>query len=196
MEKQHSQRFLQKRKLLVFLPIVGVPFLAIFFSLMGGGSQAMAGKNQFVTGTMGLNTVVPNASEENKIYASKIKAYEQVALDSATRKKNNSRSLLDTDLMGLFRSDTVKGTATSSDHSPSSNPGAYNYDLNRGFADQANAPERLALEEGQRELEEARRLASGNGAPGTGYSSGGGAGRYRTSVPGDPSTEAENAGRH
>ena len=69
--KAHDAQFLRTRKMATFLPIVGVPFLAVMFFLGGGGSGAPAEAQNVVSG---FNTNLPGA-EKTTITTSKLEAY-------------------------------------------------------------------------------------------------------------------------
>ncbi|MET4107671.1 conjugative transposon protein TraM [Hymenobacter sp. UYP22] len=69
--KPHDAHFLRTRKMATFLPVVGVPFLAIMFYLGGGGQGAPAEAQNVPSG---FNTTLPTA-EKGSITASKLEAY-------------------------------------------------------------------------------------------------------------------------
>ncbi len=146
--------------MMVVLPLIMAPFLAIFFILLGGGTNAsQAGK--VGTAVSGLNANVPTASEDNVIYSSKLKAYEKVAEDSITRKQRNQHSFLDRGLDALLKADTSysKGLAGSvSLHST-----ALNYDINLNREQQLNTPEYRTLLEAQGHIEESKLLIGDKG---------------------------------
>lgn len=52
--KPHDAQFLRTRKMATFLPVVGVPFLAVMFYLGGGGQGTPAAAQSTETG---FNTV-------------------------------------------------------------------------------------------------------------------------------------------
>lgn len=71
---QHSQEFLNKRKMAMALPIFVVPFLGIIFYLFGGGTPGATASMQ----ATGLNTEVPKPSENgrsNNSVSDKLSAY-------------------------------------------------------------------------------------------------------------------------
>jgi conjugative transposon TraM protein len=169
MEKQHSQAFLQQRKLLVFLPIVVVPFLSIFFYLFGGGKSIAADEGS-QSNLFGLNVTVPTASTDNKIYSSKLEAYQQITTDSVVRKKRSRFSFLESGMDGLLTEDT-SSMAMSHPKSSAEKTSAFNYDLNRNRKQQLESPENSSLLEAQRQIEKADKIASANRRPDTGHSS-------------------------
>lgn len=69
--KSHDAHFLRTRKMATFLPVVGVPFLAVMFYLGGGGQGAPAEAQNVPSG---FNTSLPTA-EKGSITASKLEAY-------------------------------------------------------------------------------------------------------------------------
>lgn len=169
MENQHSQAFLQQRKLLVFLPFVVVPFLSIFFYLFGGGKSIAADEGSQLN-LFGLNATVPTASTDNKIYSSKLEAYQQISTDSVVRKKRSRFSLLESGMDGLLTEDT-SSMAMSLPTSSAENTSAFNYDLNRNRKQQLEAPENISLLEAQRQIDKADKIASANSQSYSGHSS-------------------------
>ena len=67
----HDAQFLRTRKMATFLPVVGVPFLAVMFYLGGGGQGTPAAAQNTETG---FNTNLPKA-EKGTITSSKLEAY-------------------------------------------------------------------------------------------------------------------------
>lgn len=79
--KQHSQKFLQHRRLLTVLPLLVFPFLSMAFWALGGGS-----KNQTVAKTdTGLNLQLPDAQLKNESALDKLSFYKAADADSARR---------------------------------------------------------------------------------------------------------------
>ncbi len=70
---QHSQEFLNKRKMAVVLPVFVVPFLGIIFYLFGGGTPAATASMP----ATGLNTEIPKPTENspNSSVLDKLSAY-------------------------------------------------------------------------------------------------------------------------
>src|SRR5687767_2470479 len=68
---QHSQEFLNKRKMALALPMFIVPFLAIIFYIFGGGTPPASATRQVT----GLNTKIPKPAENVKIISDKLSAY-------------------------------------------------------------------------------------------------------------------------
>ncbi|WP_400194233.1 conjugative transposon protein TraM [Hymenobacter sp. B81] len=69
--KPHDAQFLRARKMATFLPVVGVPFLAVMFYLGGGGEGTPVAAQDVESG---FNTELPKA-ERATITASKLEAY-------------------------------------------------------------------------------------------------------------------------
>ncbi|QHT70748.1 conjugative transposon protein TraM [Rhodocytophaga rosea] len=158
METQHSQAFLQQRKLLVFLPIAGVPFLAIFFYLLGGGNNH-ASDTAASSALFGLNATVPTVSEENKIYSSKLKAYQQISSDSVRRKERNRFSFLDGGLEAFLKTDNTEMSLPLTKSAGSKS--AFNYDANLSLGEQQQTPEQTTIQDARQKIEQADKVASG-----------------------------------
>ena len=92
--KPHDAQFLRTRQMATFLPVVGIPFLAVMFFL-GGGGQGTPAQAQHTES--GFNTNLPKA-EKATITTSKLEAYAS-PVDSL-----RNRGLVDA------RLDTAKGT--------------------------------------------------------------------------------------
>lgn len=76
----HSQHFIQQRKLYMALPLLATPFIVMIFWALGGGSQAASLPQ--ARSTAGLNTILPEAQLEGKEQWDKLSLYEQAASDS------------------------------------------------------------------------------------------------------------------
>lgn len=77
---QRSQAFLRKRKMLLVLPLLVIPFLTMAFWALGGG-KGSANKNT-VTQHQGLNLQLPNANLKEDAKADKMSFYDQADKDS------------------------------------------------------------------------------------------------------------------
>src|SRR5687767_9302316 len=79
--KQHTQKFIQRRKFIMVLPLLAVPFLTMIFWALGGGQglPAVAEEREKV----GLNLALPNAQfkEDEKAW-DKLSLYQQAQRDS------------------------------------------------------------------------------------------------------------------
>jgi len=77
---KHSQKFLQKRKFAMVLPVLVLPFLTMIFWALGGGkgtpASAQAGQQA------GLNLELPHAHFNEAEVWNKLSLYEQAARDS------------------------------------------------------------------------------------------------------------------
>jgi len=78
---KHSAQFLRKRKFLMVLPMLALPFVIIFFVALGGGK----GKNTIAdsTGTTGINMKLPDAHFKKGKEKDKLGLYEEAGEDSA-----------------------------------------------------------------------------------------------------------------
>lgn len=78
-QKTHSQTFLRRRKLLLVLPLLALPFLMLLFYSLGGGSgnadNAQQAKN-------GLNMQLPGANLKDDKPLDKLSYYEKAASDT------------------------------------------------------------------------------------------------------------------
>ena len=84
--QQHSTKFLRRRKFLLVLPLLVIPFVTLAFRALGGGKGADARTEQ-TSPHQGLNLELPGASiKENKVI-DKLGYYEKAEEDSARLKK-------------------------------------------------------------------------------------------------------------
>jgi hypothetical protein len=83
-----EQKEKNKRKLLLFLPLLLLPFLALIFYSFGGGKGNEAGNNVAVSA--GINTTLPGAKLKDQQTKNKLALYDQAAKDSAAAKTNSS----------------------------------------------------------------------------------------------------------
>lgn len=79
--KAHTQQFLQKRKLVMVLPMLTMPFLTLIFWALGGG-QAVPGQ-AVAMNTAGLNLELPSAHFSPDEKTDKFSLYEESERDSA-----------------------------------------------------------------------------------------------------------------
>jgi conjugative transposon TraM protein len=87
--KPHSQKFIQKRKFYVMLPVLVIPFLTMFFWALGGGKGVVIAKDN---NTVGLNLNLPEAKFTNEANAwDKLSLYQKARRDSlkASQAKKN-----------------------------------------------------------------------------------------------------------
>ena len=77
---QRSQAFLRKRKMMMVLPLLVLPFLTMAFWALGGGNAATNGKKQ--KQLQGLNLQLPNANLKDDKLADKMSFYDQADKDS------------------------------------------------------------------------------------------------------------------
>jgi conjugative transposon TraM protein len=87
--KPHSQKFVQKRKFYVMLPVLVIPFLTMFFWALGGGQGVVIAKDN---NAIGLNLNLPEARFSNEANAwDKLSLYQKARRDSmkANQAKKN-----------------------------------------------------------------------------------------------------------
>ena len=83
MQPQHSPQFLRKRKFLLVLPLLMLPFVCIVFAALGGGKGA-ANNASATAATKGFNMNLPGAHFTKKEMAfTKMGFYEKADADSA-----------------------------------------------------------------------------------------------------------------
>ncbi len=78
--KQHSQKSLRKRKLLMVMPLLVLPFVTLLFWALGGGKVSDANEQQ---AQEGLNMQLPDASFKEDKTLDKLSYYEKASSDSA-----------------------------------------------------------------------------------------------------------------
>jgi conjugative transposon TraM protein len=77
--KPNSQRFIQKRKFYMALPVLVIPFMTMFFWALGGGKGVVEAKAE----TIGLNTKLPDAKFNDEVNAwDKLSLYQKARRDS------------------------------------------------------------------------------------------------------------------
>lgn len=82
--KQPSQKVLQRRKFLMVLPLIAIPFLTMAFWALGGGKGEMP-QGQVLQRTEGFNMELPTANVDNDSNWNKMKFYEQADKQAAER---------------------------------------------------------------------------------------------------------------
>jgi hypothetical protein len=85
MENQHSAKFLRRRKMLLVLPLMVIPFITLAFWAMGGG-KGTADMNQSNTNA-GLNLQLPNANLKDDKNEDKLSFYKEADADSLKREE-------------------------------------------------------------------------------------------------------------
>lgn len=80
-KKKHTEQFLKRRKFLMMLPLLTLPFVTMIFWVFGGskGNSVIA---EAVTKQKGLNLKLPEAKLKNDKGLNKLSFYEQATLDS------------------------------------------------------------------------------------------------------------------
>ena len=94
--KQHSAQFLRKRRMLLILPLLILPFITFGFWQLGGGK----GEVQQGTSIKGINITLPNADLKNDKPKDKLGIYEQNKRDSASQNGKEAISALGFDTAG------------------------------------------------------------------------------------------------
>src|SRR6188768_2714769 len=97
---QRSQAYLRKRKMMMVLPLLVVPFLTMAFWSLGGGNIA----NGETTQTQGLNLKLPNPKLSNE-FADKLSFYDKADKDSmklAEQIRNDPYYLHNDSMQGVY----------------------------------------------------------------------------------------------
>src|ERR1022692_792903 len=81
-DKKHSEKFLRKRRFLMVLPMLIIPFITIMFAALGGGKGSSSTTGQ-INGAHGLNPELPNAHFKRGEEKDKMAFYEEAGKDSA-----------------------------------------------------------------------------------------------------------------
>jgi conjugative transposon TraM protein len=148
--KTQSEQFLRKRKFLLVLPILALPFITLAFWSLGGGKGE---KNTVVQQEKGLNTELPGAQNQ-ATSLDKMSLYNQAAKDSlalAEQLRNDPYAVRDSSLATM-------PSAGDYGYAPSGNAGYQAY----GDPNELKVKNRLAaLEQALNSPQE----ASGNGDP-------------------------------
>ncbi len=85
-----EKKEMNKRKLLLFLPLLLLPFLALAFYALGGGKgNAENGNPQ---ASIGINTTLPGAQLQHQKPEDKMALYNKATRDSARTKANTSKN--------------------------------------------------------------------------------------------------------
>jgi conjugative transposon TraM protein len=88
--KPHSQKFIQKRKFYMALPVLVIPFMTMFFWALGGGKGVATAKK---AESIGLNMKLPEAKFNDEVNAwDKLSLYQKARRDSlkvSQAKKND-----------------------------------------------------------------------------------------------------------
>jgi conjugative transposon TraM protein len=84
MRKIQSAQFLRRRKFLLMLPLLALPFILLVFWVLGGGKGT--GISTGNTDTAGLNVKLPDAHFKKGAEKSKLSLYDEASKDSAQLK--------------------------------------------------------------------------------------------------------------
>lgn len=79
-KKMRSPKMLRKRKILLVMPLLVLPFITIIFWILGGGKMEAA--NSSVVEKKGFNIKLPDANLKKGIALDKMSYYDQATLDS------------------------------------------------------------------------------------------------------------------
>ncbi|HMH35205.1 MAG TPA: conjugative transposon protein TraM [Puia sp.] len=82
---RHSPKFLRKRKFMLMLPLLILPFAIILFLVLGGGRESSL--NSGAQKVQGLNVKLPDAHFKKGGDKSKLSLYEEASKDSAILKE-------------------------------------------------------------------------------------------------------------
>lgn len=120
-----SQAFLRKRKMMLVLPLLVVPFLTMAFWALGGGSNSQA----TLTGSPGLNLNLPDARLKEDDKLDKLSFYDRAAKDSVKQgeyKRSDPFYATGEDTTAFRRADLERMTAqTASKYGQQLNPSPY-----------------------------------------------------------------------
>jgi conjugative transposon TraM protein len=107
---KHSEKFLRKRKALLVLPLLALPFITLAFWALGGGSGS---KQQQVT-QQGINTTLPDA-QLSQASEDKMSLYAKAATDSQTMGNRAGNDLFTADSVLNKAADTMPISDNQSD---------------------------------------------------------------------------------
>jgi conjugative transposon TraM protein len=98
----HSPAFLRKRKFLIVLPLLVLPFVVMFFAALGGGKGSTEKKD---VNRPGINTSLPNAHFKGGKEKDKLALYDEANKDSLRRRaafRNDPWQMRETDTTDLM----------------------------------------------------------------------------------------------
>ncbi|MDJ1497604.1 conjugative transposon protein TraM [Cytophagaceae bacterium DM2B3-1] len=183
---QPTQAFQQKRRMLLFMPVLVVPFLTFMFYFFGGGQQVAAQSEEGQPIASGLNAEIPTVSDKTQIYASKWEAYKNIAQDSMAHKLKTNVSLLESEKMSFFseKDGNLNSTITEDPSLSNSNQNGYdpltgmggssttiggsstakglNNDPNKSIQELSNSPHNQKILESELQQQELQMLTSAN----------------------------------
>src|SRR3989337_2841855 len=82
---QHSPAYLRKRKMMMVLPVLVIPFITMAFWALGGGKGA--GQPKQTTDQNGLNTKLPDANWKENKPLDKLGFYDKADQDSLKKEE-------------------------------------------------------------------------------------------------------------
>lgn len=119
---QRSQAFLRRRKMMIVLPLLVIPFLTMAFYALGGGS----GKESTVDMKQaGLNLNLPDAGSKNENMTDKLSFYDKAEKDSLKMEE-----WMRTDPYYKIKEDTIAPTINELEQIAQHSAGKYNQRLN------------------------------------------------------------------
>lgn len=111
---KHSEKFLRKRKALMVIPLLALPFVTLAFWALGGGK---GDSTQQVQQKQGINTSLPNA-QLSATSLDKMSLYNKAAIDSQQLKTQSDNdpfakdSLLGSDTLNRVQKDSARSAGT------------------------------------------------------------------------------------
>lgn len=140
MEKlKHSQVFLRKRKMMLIMPVIVLPFITMAFWALGGGKDAKA---TITANQKGLNLNLPDAKLKEENIADKLSFYDKADKDSAKMEE-----WMKTDPYYKQKADTGFLSANELEIISQTSASKYNQHLNTSpYQQAANNPEQKLME--------------------------------------------------
>ncbi|MBN8836129.1 MAG: conjugative transposon protein TraM [Sphingobacteriia bacterium] len=80
-QQQKSQAFIRKRKMMLVMPLIVLPFITLAFWALGGGKGTESGNN--IVSKQGLNLNLPDANLKDDGIMDKLSFYDKAAKDSS-----------------------------------------------------------------------------------------------------------------
>src|SRR5690606_37737042 len=113
--KPHSQKFLQRRKFLMVMPLLVLPFLTMMFWALGGGQGTSV--NAMTTDKSGLKSTLPDAHFDGDEIWDKLSLYEIAERDSAKFEQARESDPY-FDLIAFENQQDPNGDGSTTDQSP------------------------------------------------------------------------------
>lgn len=140
MEKlRKSQAFLRKRKMMLVLPLLVIPFLTMAFWALGGGNSK---PSNTITQQPGLNLNLPDVAAKDENIKDKLSFYEKADKDSAKMEE-----WMRTDPYYQQRTDTIASSANELEMLAQNSANKYNQRLNTSpYEASGNNPEEKLMQ--------------------------------------------------